>query len=143
MDGVTQHSSRSGNFPEHLRGHSPFWLFRLPLDKSAEYLSPETSMAPQTPLGFPPLYFFPCCLSRKSLGPSRRNRLYSAYVLQPTAPRQSSSCLTSKNCATVQLYIPTRMPKLRTSSSKFVSILLILKSDCFSKPFSSGIWTVQ
>lgn len=58
LEGVMQHSSGSRNFPEHSRGHSPLCLC-LSWDKSTEYQSPETSMAPQTPFGFSILCFSP------------------------------------------------------------------------------------
>lgn len=48
---------RVREFSRTFKGTLALVALCLPRDKSAEYSSPETSMAPQTPLGFPPLYF--------------------------------------------------------------------------------------
>lgn len=56
--GVTQPSSGSGNFPEHLRGHSPLWLPVCLRTNPQNSCHPKPQWHRSTPLfGFPLLYF--------------------------------------------------------------------------------------
>lgn len=73
QNGVTQHSSRSGNFPQHSRGYSPLWLSVCPETNPADYLSVTWN-------------FVDLPVSGKSPEHSRRNRSHSAHVLLTQHP---------------------------------------------------------
>lgn len=79
LEGVTQHSSRSGNFLEHSRGYSPLQLSVCPgtNPQNTCHLKPQWLRRTPSPVQ---AYTFPPRLSEKSLGPSRRNGSDSAHV---------------------------------------------------------------
>lgn len=88
-DGVMQHSSRSGNFPEHLRGHSPMWLFCLSASgqtcrRLVTWNLNGTAVPPTSPSSFP-------LGSLRRLWDPQGEKDY-IHVLQPDT---KTSCLTS------------------------------------------------
>lgn len=112
-----QHSSGSGNFPEHSRGHSPLWLSVCPRTNPQNtcHLKPQwRRRTPPPPLAFRSSTFPSGCL-RRVWHPQGEMDHFLLNLLSIWAQRQPSPCLTSEIFATVSCSVTLKYLQRRVS----------------------------